>query len=62
MLSVFKLVSCKPEASRELALRPPTPEELNILYVHFSYVIVFVVNRNKFNFVGFLIVPKLLIL
>ena len=32
-LSVFKLVYmyvCKPEASRELALRPPKPEKLNI--------------------------------
>ena len=26
MLSAFKLVSGKPEASRELALRPPRPE------------------------------------
>ena len=25
MLSVFKLVSCKPEASKELALRPTRP-------------------------------------
>ena len=26
---MFKLVSCKPEASRELALRHPRPEKLN---------------------------------
>ena len=31
LLSVFKLVSCKPGASRELALRPPRPEKLQML-------------------------------
>ena len=53
MLSVFKLVSCKPGASRELArlrgpqgLRSSTSSKLVS-----SYVIV--VNRNTFNFVGF---------
>ena len=30
MLSVFKLVSCTPGASRELALRPPGPEKLEM--------------------------------
>ena len=29
VLSVFKLVSCKPVASRELAQRPPGPKENN---------------------------------
>ena len=28
---VNKLVSCNPEASRELALRPPRPEKLKIV-------------------------------
>ena len=28
---MFKLVSCKPGASRELALRPPKPEKLRII-------------------------------
>ena len=28
--NVFKLVSCKPKASRELVLRPPRPKKLNI--------------------------------
>ena len=32
MLSVFKLVSCKPGASRELDLRPPRPEKLQIIF------------------------------
>ena len=32
MLSEFKLVPCKPEASRELALRPPRPEKLHIFF------------------------------
>ena len=31
VLSVFKLVSCKPGASRELALRPQGPEKLHML-------------------------------
>ena len=30
MLSVLKLVSCKPEASRELDLRPPRPDKLQM--------------------------------
>ena len=30
MLSVFKLVSCKPGASRELDLRPKRPEKLKM--------------------------------
>ena len=36
MLSVFKLVSCKPEASRGLALRPPKPEQLTIFKISLS--------------------------
>ena len=42
MLSVFKLVSCKPEASRELALRPPRPEKLEIFskFVFNSYNVI----------------------
>ena len=31
MLNVFKLVSCKLWASRELNLRPPRPEKLQML-------------------------------
>ena len=33
MLGVFKLVSCKPGASRELDLRPPRPEKLQIYII-----------------------------
>ena len=55
MLSVFKLVSCKPEASRELAMRAPGQglRSLTFSKFVFSYVIVVLVNRNKFNIVGF---------
>ena len=48
---VFKLVSCKPEASRELALRPQGLRSLTFSKLVFSYVIV--INRKKCNFVGF---------
>ena len=54
MLGVFKLVSCKPPGSCS-----ETPQGLGsstFSKLVFSYVIV--VNRDKFNFVDFLIIPK----
>ena len=53
MLSVFKLVSCKPEASRELTLRPQglRSSTFSKLVIVFSYINV--VNRNKLNLVDF---------
>ena len=43
MLSVFKLVSCKPGASRELDLRPrpgPGHEKLQMLSINLWYNII----------------------
>ena len=53
---MFKLASCKSEAARELALRPQGLRSSTFFKLVFSYVIV--VNREQFNFVGFLIIPK----
>ena len=63
MLSVFKFVSCKPEAYRELALRPPRhprPEKLkkcftlvvcllynNIIVVIGTHFILLVFNNSE---------------
>ena len=53
MLSVFKLVSCKHGAFRELSLRPEEALRSSKSYkLVFRYNVI-VVNRNKFNFVGF---------
>ena len=56
MPSVFKLVSCKPEAFRELALTPPRPEKLKIIKISLSFC--YCTYRDKFDFVDFLIIPN----
>ena len=50
MLSVFKLVSCKPGASRELDLRPQSLRSSLCSKLIFSNIIVV---REKFDFLLF---------
>ena len=38
MPSVLKLVSCKPGASREVALRPPRHEKLKIILISLKWL------------------------
>ena len=42
---LFKLVSYKPRAYRELALRPPRPEKLKIFLISPGYEITIVINE-----------------
>ena len=54
MLSAFKLMSCKPWASRELDLRPPRPEKLDkCSKLIFGNKIIVIRGRDKFYFFVF---------
>ena len=55
----FKLMSCKPGASRELDLRPPRPEKLDkCSKLIFGNKIIVIRGRDKFYFFCFLNKPE----
>ena len=59
MLGLFKLESCQPGASRELALRPPRPEKLQCSKYIFSNVIVIIIGTHLFFLLFFEQTPNL---